>query len=170
MTEEAVDLLSKLSKLPCRPEVQHYARTSQHQDDFERRKLLTEEVIARLGVLETKISQALSLRSKFLREETSQTVRDQASPQDKDSVSNFMEAFVRELYGGPEVAVVGGPRGPAGQLIRRMFLEAKRAAREAREGPRLEGGIAEEDPLHEDSQEIFPRPCSAEYVLRTMVR
>ena len=40
-----------------------------------------------------------------------------------------MSDFVRELTGGgsPEVAVIGASRGPAGQLIRRMFLEAKRS-------------------------------------------
>ncbi len=105
--------MAKLSRLPCRPEVQHFSRAPHHQEDFDRRRSLADEVVARLHLLETKISQALSLRSKFLREETARTVRDNASPEDQESVTRYMEEFVRDLYCKPEVTVMGGPRGPA---------------------------------------------------------
>ena len=50
------------------------------------------------------------------------------SPGDEEETARHMSDFVRELTGGsPEVTVIGASRGPAGQLIRRMFLEAKRS-------------------------------------------
>ncbi len=78
---------------------------------------------------------------------------------------------MRDLYSKPEVSVMGGPRGPTGQLIRRMFLEAKKAA-EA-EGVVVadqdKKGTEEEEELNADSIKIFPRTDSSEYVVRTMV-
>ena len=48
-------------------------------------------------------------------------------PGDEEETARHMTDFVRQLTeGNPEVAVIGASRGPAGQLIRRMFLEAKR--------------------------------------------
>ncbi len=84
-----MQLVSRLSRLPCRPEVQHYTTaTDRHRADFERRSMLADEAVGRLQATETHISQALSLRAKFLRRETAQTVKDSASPEDKESVRN----------------------------------------------------------------------------------
>ncbi len=71
-----------------------------------------------------------------------------------------------DLYSKPEGPLMGGPRGPAGQLVRRMFLEARRAAR-ADMGIFGEEEDGRERP--EDSIDIFPRTFSSEYVVRAMV-
>ena len=84
------------------------------------------DVCKRLAVCEARMSQALSLRAKFVKD--FETVKDSAIPGDEEETARHMAEFVRELTGGsPEVAVIGASRGPAGQLIRRMFLEAKRS-------------------------------------------
>lgn len=43
---------------------------------------------------------------------------------DRDQVSEHMHSFVRRLFTGAEVSVIGAARGPAGQLIRKMFFES----------------------------------------------
>ena len=60
---EALSSLSAAARIPCRPEVSHYA-TGGATDTagFERRGKLTNEVMAKLSTCEAKISQALSLR------------------------------------------------------------------------------------------------------------
>ena len=87
------------------------------------------DVCKRLAVCEARMSQALSLRAKFVKD--FETVKDSAIPGDEEETARHMAEFVRGLTtggGGPaEVAVIGASRGPAGQLIRRMFLEAKRS-------------------------------------------
>ena len=84
------------------------------------------DVCKRLAVCEARMSQALSLRAKFVKD--FETVKDSAIPGDEEATARHMAEFVRALTGGSaEVAVIGASRGPAGQLIRRMFLEAKRS-------------------------------------------
>ena len=88
------------------------------------------DVCKRLAVCEARMSQALSLRAKFVKD--FETVKGSAIPGDEEETARHMAEFVRALTtgggGGPaEVAVIGASRGPAGQLIRRMFLEAKRS-------------------------------------------
>ena len=85
------------------------------------------DVCKRLAVCEARMSQALSLRAKFVKD--FETVKDSAIPGDEEETARHMAEFVRALTtGGPaEVTVIGASRGPAGQLIRRMFLEAKRS-------------------------------------------
>jgi hypothetical protein len=157
--------LSRLSRWPCAAEVRHYAagNGAAFEEDFHKRFQAMEEVsscavifpifvilltikfnfrfqvVANLTTCEAKVSQALSLRFKFLGESErdgdalgsrGREVVDAASPNDRDGVSKHTADFVNDLCNqrpGAEVAVLGAARGPAGRLIRRMFLEAKKA-------------------------------------------
>lgn len=100
---------------------------------------------------EMKISQALSLRSKFLFHDAAETVKSEASPQDKAEVVRHMGEFVRDLYTKSEVKVIGASRGPAGQLITNMFKDAQKA-----KGVKVGN--------------LFPFTYSQEYILRTMLK
>ena len=148
-----IPILVQLSRLPCRPEVQHF--NNAHNEDFERRKTKAREVSRRLAAAETTLSQALSLRAKFLAD--AQEVTDSAAPDDKVAVGSQMEAFVRQLYTSPEVNVIGASRGPAGQLIRKMFAEAMR-----------EREMITED-MVVNEEDIFPAAYSREYIIRSYV-
>ena len=61
---------------------------------------------------ETRISQAISLQTKFLW--NFEKVENQAEADDKEAVKQQMQNFVKELFVKPEVSVIGAARGPAG--------------------------------------------------------
>ena len=152
---EAIPLLSQMSKLSCRPEVKHYS-TADGSQDFNKRRDVSIEVIRRIQSCELKLAQALSLRSKFLKDALK--VRATLFPtEDQDDVSKHMEHFVQDLYAKKEVKVVGASRGPAGQLIRQMFQEAHRAK---------EMLVRDVDSHLVEDEVVFPPEFSKEYIIR----
>ena len=68
-------------------------------------------------MLERRVSQALSLRKKFLYD---LSLVEEGEEEEKDSVEE-MGRFVSSLGKGGEVKVLGASRGPAGRLIQSMF-------------------------------------------------
>lgn len=151
LVRDAIALIAQMSRLPCRPEVKHYSHA--HNADYEKRNAIVTDLVKRLAHCETVVSQAMSLRAKFLKDATA--VTEQAEPDDVEAVASQMETFVQNLYMLPEVGVVGAGRGPAGQLIQAMFREAQKAAHMFTSDEGL------------TSQQIFPPPDSREYILRT---
>jgi len=134
--------ISQLSRYPCAAEVIHYSADggSAFEEEFRKRRRAMEEAAAQLAAAEAKISQAKSLRVKFLGEEEApggddedlgrraRAVVEASVPHDREGVSRHMADFVWDLCAakaGGEVLVLGAARGPAGRLIRRMFWEAK---------------------------------------------
>ena len=130
--------------------MQHYS-TSLDSTDFSTRANIGTEVIKRLNLVELKISRAHSLKAKFIKD--LELVKRDQSPGDQDQVTKHMEDFVQALYSQPEVNVIGAARGPAGQLIRKMFLEEQRALHMAMD-------------MEDSKINPFPQIFSKEYVLK----
>ena len=86
---------------------------------------------------------------------------EEAAQDDVNAVKKQMKDFVKRLYTETEVPVLGAGRGPTGQLICKMFGDARRA----------ENMILDEFDVEveNNSMNIFPRPESREFVLRTCV-
>ena len=80
-----------------------------------RRTALIQDVLRLIQMAETKISQAISLQTKFLK--NFEKIENQAETDDKDAVRKQMRNFVKELFEKPEVNAIGAARGPAGNLI-----------------------------------------------------
>eukprot|EP00095_Tigriopus_kingsejongensis_P007273 maker-scaffold144_size312663-snap-gene-2.35 protein:Tk07273 transcript:maker-scaffold144_size312663-snap-gene-2.35-mRNA-1 annotation:"hypothetical protein BRAFLDRAFT_221256" len=154
MLQDTIPILARLSKLPCRPEVQHYNRDS--LPEYDTRTNLIRTVSQNLTTAEIRLSQALSLRAKFTKDVDFVTNRAQAD--DQEAVASQMDDFVRQLYSKPEVKVVGASRGPAGQLIQKMFKEAEKATQ-----------MITEDMECSPDLKVFPRPVSREYIIRVVV-
>ncbi len=132
----------------------HYS-SQRENPDFDRRGRMVSEAARRLAACEAKVSQALSLREKFVKD--FQSVKENAIRGDEEDAARHMTDFVRELTLRAEVPVIGAGRGHAGQLIRRMFLEAKKSLHMISDD--FDGGSGGElDP--------FPEPHSREYILR----
>ena len=111
-------------------------------------------MIKLLSKTEIKISRAHSLQTKFMKNFGAQT--EEAAKDDVDAVQKQMKDFVTRLYNEAEVPVLGSGRGPTGQLICKMFGDARRA----------ENMSMEEE---ESNVNIFPQAESREFVLRTSV-
>ena len=73
------------------------------------------DVLRLIQMAETRISQAISLQTKFLW--NFEKVENQAEADDKEAVKQQMQNFVKELFVKPEVNVIGAARGPAGNFL-----------------------------------------------------
>ncbi len=113
------------------------------------------DVIKTVNLAELKVSQAFSLRTKFLG--NVHKVEARTHKQDKEAVGIQMREFVKNLFSKPEVPALGAARGPVGQLITRMFKDAYRASHMI---------LGEED---FDDSRPFPRPVAREFILKTKV-
>ena len=76
--------------------------------------VLIPDVLRLIQMAETRISQAISLQTKFLW--NFEKVENQAEADDKEAVKQQMQNFVKELFVKPEVSVIGAARGPAGNF------------------------------------------------------
>ncbi|TRY78537.1 hypothetical protein TCAL_04254 [Tigriopus californicus] len=149
-------VLARLARFSCRPEVQHYS--SETLPEFDTRTNLVRDVVQRLSAAEIKLSQALSLRAKFTKDVN--FVKEKAQLDDQEQVARQMEDFVRQLYSCPEVKVVGASRGPAGQLIQKMFKEAEKATQMITD---------DMEAVTDAPLKVFPAPVSREYIIRVAV-
>ena len=105
-----------LSRLRCLAEVKHFKSVEEDDDglnsEIVRRTALIQDVLRLIQMAETRISQAISLQTKFLW--NFEKVENQAETDDKEAVVQQMRNFVKELFVKPEVNVIGAARGPAG--------------------------------------------------------
>ncbi|XP_041830042.1 rab3 GTPase-activating protein catalytic subunit isoform X2 [Melanotaenia boesemani] len=85
-----------------------------HPPNYDYSKL--EDFINQLVVIETVITQARSLKTKFA-----------VNEEDEEESTAELERFVSSLLEEPEVVVVGGGQGAAGRIIHRLFINAQRA-------------------------------------------
>ncbi|XP_062861672.1 rab3 GTPase-activating protein catalytic subunit [Trichomycterus rosablanca] len=120
-----------------------------------------EDTINQITALEAIIAQARSLRTKF-----------GLGKGEKGEGTEELERFVSSLLEEPEVAVVGGGRGPAGSIIHKLFVSAQRAALLAPlEDEASRGGGPEDRKPTGAGGGIpdFPPPAGREILLRTCV-
>ncbi|XP_064598105.1 rab3 GTPase-activating protein catalytic subunit-like [Liolophura sinensis] len=121
-----------------------------------------EDLLKAIRLAETVIARAKSLKSKFFMELMEHSGEEEAE----------IQHFVSCLLSQPEVIVRGGPQGPAGTLVHRLFLAAQKSAHM----------VTNEDAIEEDDLSLtlnphrpastipdFPRPSGKEYILRTTV-
>jgi len=113
-------LVVRVSHLQCLAEVRHY-KGPVASEEFGRRKETSHQAGQLVGLLERRVSQALSLRKKFLYD---LSLVEEGQEEEKDSVEE-MGRFVSSLGKGGEVKVLGASRGPAGRLIQSMFRESE---------------------------------------------
>ncbi|CAN9506541.1 unnamed protein product [Ophioblennius macclurei] len=115
-----------------------------------------EEAINHVMAMETAITRARSLKSKF------------AVAEEKKAVdSEEMEKFVTSLLEEPEVVVHGAGKGAAGSIIHRLFINAQRAALLS---PVDEDMDSEKNPAGSRNKvPDFPPPAGREILLRTCV-
>ncbi|KAK6194420.1 hypothetical protein SNE40_000056 [Patella caerulea] len=116
-----------------------------------------EDLVRMIELAETVIARAKSLKTKF----TSDLL-------DMSSAEEELQVFVNSLLRQPEVIVRGGPCGPAGSIIHKLFTAAQRASHMVLDEE--EGEIKLEE-LQKPTSTVpdFPRPSAREYILRAMV-
>ncbi|XP_060949592.1 rab3 GTPase-activating protein catalytic subunit-like [Limanda limanda] len=115
-----------------------------------------EDFINQLITMETVITQARSLKAKFV-------VNEGESEEDKAEVEKFVISLLEE----PEVVVSRAGQGPAGSIIHRLFVIAQRASlltplEEDLGNVRKPNGVSIKVP-------DFPSPAGREILLRTCV-
>ncbi|KAM8729886.1 rab3 GTPase-activating protein catalytic subunit isoform 2-T2 [Acanthopagrus schlegelii] len=122
-----------------------------HPPNHDYKKL--EDFINQLMAIETVITRARSLKAKFALCEG-----------EKEDDREELEKFVSSLLEEPEVVVNGAGQGPAGSIIRRLFVNAQKAA------------LLEEDTVRDrkptggsNKTSDFPPPAGREILLRTCV-
>ena len=168
MLNESILKISQATRLHSAAEVKHYMPVGKgggYENEFARRAFLFNDVIKLLCKVEVKMSRAYSLQTKFMKNFGAQT--EEADSDDVDAVKKQMRDFVRNLYTPEsEVPVLGAGRGPTGQLICKMFADAKRA--DSMISPDDEDYLIS-DASGCNSNDIFPRAESREFVLRTCV-
>lgn len=123
-----------------------------------------EDLIQLISLAETVIARAKSLKTKFTKD-----LLDQKEAEEE------LTHFVSSLLQQPEVVVRGGPCGPAGSVIHKLFVAAQKASHLV-----LEDDLPEEPttPSHcADSESSkppstvpdFPEASAREYILRTII-
>lgn len=162
---DAVRKLARASTLPCPPEVKESLCPSDNTGDFANRELLLSEVSRLTCLAEVKASRALSLHSKFVKSVGFQT--EGTAPEDKEAVLKQMKEFVHNLYMMPEAIVLGAGRGPTGQMVRRMFRDAHKAANMITDDSDEDGDDGDD---HGQWATVFPAPESKEFILRTWMK
>ncbi|WAR09607.1 RB3GP-like protein [Mya arenaria] len=83
-----------------------------------------------------------------------------------------LQVFVRSVLQNSEVTIRGGPMGPAGSVITKLFQSAMRASYmilDDDDTGTTQPSLAEEDSTHNSSVPNFPRPLAREYILRTIL-
>ncbi|XP_060585547.1 rab3 GTPase-activating protein catalytic subunit-like [Ruditapes philippinarum] len=119
-----------------------------------------EELIRMVMQAEIIIARNISLQSKF----TSELL-------ERPDAKEELEHFVATILQNSEVPVRGGPMGPAGNIISKLFQAAQRASymildEEDVGEARMED---DDDARLNSSVPNFPRPSAREYILRTFV-
>ncbi|ESP04825.1 hypothetical protein LOTGIDRAFT_211630 [Lottia gigantea] len=116
-----------------------------------------EDLVRLIELSETVIARAKSLKTKFT-----------IDLLDMPTADEELETFVNSLLKQPEVMVRGGPCGPAGSIIHKLFTAAQRASHMLLDDE--EGDINLED-LQKPTSSVpdFPPPSAREYILRAMV-
>ncbi|XP_030256625.1 rab3 GTPase-activating protein catalytic subunit isoform X2 [Sparus aurata] len=122
-----------------------------HPPNHDYKKL--EDFINQLMAIETVITRARSLKAKFALCEG-----------EKEDDREELEKFVSSLLEEPEVVVNGAGQGPAGSIIRRLFVNAQKASllEEDTGRDRKPTGGSNKTP-------DFPPPAGREILLRTCV-
>ncbi|XP_052237519.1 rab3 GTPase-activating protein catalytic subunit-like isoform X2 [Dreissena polymorpha] len=83
-----------------------------------------------------------------------------------------LQVFVSSILHNSEVAVRGGPMGPAGTVISRIFQAAMRSSYmilDDDDTTPATSQLKQDDSSHNSSVPSFPRPSAREYILRTIV-
>ncbi|XP_029383713.1 rab3 GTPase-activating protein catalytic subunit isoform X2 [Echeneis naucrates] len=132
-----------------------------HPHSYDYKKL--EDFINQLIVIETVITQARSLKSKFA-----------FSEDEKGEDAGELEKFVSSLLEEPEVVVIGAGQGPAGSIIHRLFVNAQRLADFTSDEAALLSPLDEDlgpDRKSSGGSKVpdFPPPAGREILLRSCV-
>uniref|UniRef100_UPI0037E8220F rab3 GTPase-activating protein catalytic subunit isoform X2 n=1 Tax=Semicossyphus pulcher TaxID=241346 RepID=UPI0037E8220F len=125
-----------------------------HPPNYDYKKL--EDFINQLIAMETVITRARSLKSKF-----------SICEGEKGEDTEELEKFVSSLLEEPEVEVIGAGQGPAGSIIHKMFINSQRAALLSA----LEEDFSSDRRPAGGSNKVpdFPPPAGREILLRTCV-
>ncbi|XP_036937159.1 rab3 GTPase-activating protein catalytic subunit isoform X1 [Acanthopagrus latus] len=130
-----------------------------HPPNHDYKKL--EDFINQLMAIETVITRARSLKAKFALCEG-----------EKEDDREELEKFVSSLLEEPEVVVNGAGQGPAGSIIRRLFVNTQKLADFTSD----EAALLEEDTVRDrkptggsNKTSDFPPPAGREILLRTCV-
>lgn len=116
-----------------------------------------EDVISQLMAVEAVIARARSLKAKF---------GVCGGEREREEDGDELERFVSSLLEEPEVCVSGAGRGPAGNVIHKLFVSSQRAALLApMEEETLRSGGSDDRKAFPD----FPPPAGREILLRTCV-
>ncbi|XP_068161266.1 rab3 GTPase-activating protein catalytic subunit [Antennarius striatus] len=115
-----------------------------------------EDFINQLMAMETFITQARSLKTKFA-----------VCEGEKGEGAEELQKFVSSLLEETEVVVIGAGQGPAGSIIHRLFVSAQRAAHLTQ----LEEDLSPDRKLTGGSHKVsdFPPPAGREVLVRTCV-
>ncbi|KAL3864829.1 hypothetical protein ACJMK2_006481 [Sinanodonta woodiana] len=118
-----------------------------------------EELFRMISHAEIVIARNQSLRSKFT-----------ADLLDQKDAENELRHFVNSILKNSEVTVRGGPRGPAGTIIYKLFIAAQKASYMVLDEDSAQDKEKDREfPKHEQSFPDFPRPSAREYILRTVI-
>ncbi|XP_043086418.1 LOW QUALITY PROTEIN: rab3 GTPase-activating protein catalytic subunit-like [Puntigrus tetrazona] len=121
-----------------------------------------EDIIAQMRAVEAVIARARSLKAKF-------GIVGGEREEDADELERFVSCLLEE----PEVSVVGAGRGPAGNVIHKLFVSSQRLADSSDEAALLapmedeagrSGGTDDRKAVPD-----FPPPAGREVLLRTCV-
>nr|KAG5694651.1 hypothetical protein BaRGS_003929 [Batillaria attramentaria] len=146
-TDQVLSKAAKVTRLPHPTDVKRY-----------------EDVVRMIELAETVSSRAQSLKTKFTRELL-----------EKGKAEEELHHFVSSLLQQPEVIVRGGPCGPAGSAIHKLFVASQKAAHMILEDDDGSSGDVSDamsalDHLRPSSTvPDFPNPSAREYILRAMV-
>ncbi|KAJ8320495.1 hypothetical protein KUTeg_002082 [Tegillarca granosa] len=112
-----------------------------------------EDIVGLVTYAELCIARAKSLKNKFSKDLL-----------EKPEAEEEMDNFVSELLHQHEVPVTGGPCGPAGSIIHKLFVMAQKELHMLMDDDR------EFQPTDDAKNSVpdFPRPFAREYILRTM--
>ena len=131
-----------------------------------------EIVVDQLTSVEYSVACAQSVRHKLLGETDYERPESRTSDDENNSsndTSSPLEKLVMELLHGQEVNVEGGPKGAAGQVIKQLFKESRKAMQimdvNAYDGDERRASIQNNAyiPLESD----MGKPVGREYLLRT---
>ncbi len=135
--------------------MKHFKSLQEEDDSLSsevvRRSALIQDVLQLIQLAESRISQAISLRSKFLQNVIK--VQKEAQEDDQAAVGDQMKQFVKDLLCKQEVQAIGASRGPVGQLVLQMFNDAFKASQMI-----LDDLDVPKNP--------FPKPFSRQFVLK----
>ncbi|XP_046346291.1 rab3 GTPase-activating protein catalytic subunit-like [Haliotis rufescens] len=118
-----------------------------------------EHLVRLIEMAETLIARTVSLRSKF-----SEDLLEQRGAESE------LHHFVSCLHQHPEVTVRGGPCGPVGAIIHKLFVQSQKASYMLLDEDEEPTEEVEKD-AHKPASTVpdFPRPTAREYILRAMV-